>query len=162
MREVRWEKPIVKRLTDLSALMLNYNLEVGFGTGCQFAILRWCTTGVDPDEFSEQYCDKKRRGDSLRSARGPEYLSEQYTRELNIQTLPQLIRHAKDISKAMGLKSFTSDPAYLTSIERKRLPRVRKTLKFTIDSFSLPFPTLPEKSSRRICKFVAGIGGQSE
>ena len=162
MREVKWEKPIVKRLTDLSALMLNYNLEVEFGTGCQFASLKGCTTGIDPDEFSEQCCDKKKKGDSLLSTRGPEYLSEQDTRELNIETLPQLIRHAKDISKAMGLKSFTSDPAYLTSIERKRRPGVRKTLNFAMDSLSLPFPTLPQKFSRRTGKFMAGIGGQSE
>ena len=162
MHAVKWKKPIVKRLTDLSALMLNYNLAVGFGTGWQFALLKGCTTGVDHDEFSEQCCDKKRKGDSLLSARGPEYLSEQFTRELSIETLPQLIRHAKGISKAMGLKNFTSDPAYLTSIRRKRLPKLRKTLKFANDSFSLPFPPLSEKSSRRICKFVAGVGGQSE
>ncbi len=111
MHKVKWEKPIVKRLTDLSALMLSFNLEVGFGTGCQFASLKGFTT---------------------------------------------------DISKAMGLKSFTSDPAYLTSIKRKNLPRVRKTMKFALNSFSLPFPTLPEKYSRRTGKFMAGIGGQSE
>ncbi|MDG5467864.1 hypothetical protein P9J64_05930 [Deltaproteobacteria bacterium IMCC39524] len=162
MREVKREKPIVKRLNALSALMLNYNLEVEFGTGCQFASLNGCTTGIDPDEFSEQCYDKKKGGGSLLSTRDPEYLSEQDTRELNIETLPQLIRHAKDISKAMGLKSFTSDPAYLTSIEGKRRPRVRKTLNFAMDSPSLPFPTLPQKFSRRTGKFMAGIGGKSE